>query len=477
MFISVLLIASSTWAINYFGNVNLNVIIFNLLVPMEGTSSEIIFKYIIDCIPITIIITGFIVFFANILITKNVFIKLKIYKLNFHISFGTEFKKVIVLIILIVFSVYYSLTTLNLKSFIISQTSNSDFIESNYVDPRDVEMTFPKQKRNLIYIYLESMEYTYEDMGIINELKELKNENVDFNTEHGAYTAGYTTWTMAAMLAQTAGIPLNLSFDGNSMSSFNTFFPGLYNLGNILEDNGYNNYFAIGSDAKFGGRKNYFEQHGNYQIWDLNSALENKYMSIKDVVFWGYDDSDLIKYAKMQLSDIDTKTPFNYTMLTVNTHHMDGWLEDDCETNYDTQYANVISCSSRQITEFVNWLKEQDFYNNTTIIISGDHTSMNKAFFENLDENYIRTTYVTVINPAIGYTKGNREYSTMDLFPTTLASLGVKIDGDRLGLGTNLFSSKYTLSEIYGKDNLDLELSKKSSFYDEKFSVPILKEK
>ena len=320
-------------------------------------------------------------------------------------------------------------------------------------------------------------EYTYEDMGIINELKELKNENVDFNTEHGAYTAGYTTWTMAAMLAQTAGIPLNLSFDGNSMSSFNTFFPGLYNLGNILEDNGYNNYFAIGSDAKFGGRKNYFEQHGNYQIWDLNSALENKYMSIKDVVFWGYDDSDLIKYAKMQLSDIDTKTPFNYTMLTVNTHHMDGWLEDDCETNYDTQYANVISCSSRQITEFVNWLKEQDFYNNTTIIISGDHTSMNKAFFENLDENYIRTTYVTVINPAIGYTKGNREYSTMDLFPTTLASLGVKIDGDRLGLGTNLFSSKYTLSEIYGRDNLDLELSKKSSFYDEKFSVPILREK
>ena len=35
----------------------------------------------------------------------------------------------------------------------------------------------------------------------------------------------------------------------------------------------------------------------------------------------------------------------------------------------------------------------------------------------------------------------------MDMFPTTLASLGAVIDGDRLGLGTNLFSDKPTLAE------------------------------
>ena len=38
----------------------------------------------------------------------------------------------------------------------------------------------------------------------------------------------------------------------------------------------------------------------------------------------------------------------------------------------------------------------------------------------------------------------------MDLFQTTLAAMGTKIDGDRLGLGTNLYSDKETLAERYG---------------------------
>ena len=36
----------------------------------------------------------------------------------------------------------------------------------------------------------------------------------------------------------------------------------------------------------------------------------------------------------------------------------------------------------------------------------------------------------------------------MDMFPTILASLGAQIEGDRLGIGTNLFSNKTMLSYI-----------------------------
>ena len=63
----------------------------------------------------------------------------------------------------------------------------------------------------------------------------------------------------------------------------------------------------------------------------------------------------------------------------------------------------------------------------------------------------------------------NRKFSTMDLFPTTLASLGVKFDGDMLGLGTNLFSNSETLIEKYGFEYVHDELSKKSKYYDDKF--------
>ena len=54
-----------------------------------------------------------------------------------------------------------------------------------------------------------------------------------------------------------------------------------------------------------------------------------------------------------------------------------------------------------------------------------------------------------IINPAIETENTSRVYSTFDLYPTTLAALGAKIEGDRLALGTNLFSDKMTLIEKY----------------------------
>ena len=57
----------------------------------------------------------------------------------------------------------------------------------------------------------------------------------------------------------------------------------------------------------------------------------------------------------------------------------------------------------------------------------------------------------------------------MDMFPTTLAAIGCEIEGNRLGLGTNLFSGEKTLTEKYGYDNLNAELSKKSEFYNTRF--------
>ena len=53
----------------------------------------------------------------------------------------------------------------------------------------------------------------------------------------------------------------------------------------------------------------------------------------------------------------------------------------------------------------------------------------------------------------------------MDMFPTTLGALNVKIQGNRLGLGTNLFSNKKTIPEMIGIDNFNRELKKNSVYY------------
>ena len=127
----------------------------------------------------------------------------------------------------------------------------------------------------------------------------------------------------------------------------------------------------------------------------------------------------------------------------------------------------MLSCSSRQVLEFVRWLQEQEFYDNTTVIISGDHPSMDQQYFaRNVDSDYTRPSYNCILNSAVEPKNAkNRDFTPMDMFPTTLAAMGCSIEGERLGLGTNLFSDLSTLSEEMGVETLNRELSKRSDFY------------
>ena len=84
--------------------------------------------------------------------------------------------------------------------------------------------------------------------------------------------------------------------------------------------------------------------------------------------------------------------------------------------------------------------------------------------------DYDRRVYVAIINPAENCKSVERErqYTTLDLFPTTLAALGVQIPEERLGLGVNLFSETPTLYEEYGRAYVNRELLKYSDLYTKK---------
>ena len=98
----------------------------------------------------------------------------------------------------------------------------------------------------------------------------------------------------------------------------------------------------------------------------------------------------------------------------------------------------------------------------------GDHLTMDPKFMKNVDKDYERTIYNAVINPAIKPKKEKeRKFGTFDFFPTTLAALGAEIEGDRLGLGTNLFSAEETLTEKYGFKYSNIQLARKSEYYNE----------
>ena len=462
--IGTLLYFSIKWMFKTWTNLTMDELVYHMTAPLEGTNDGMIQEYLDVCAVPAILM---------LLLVVILFIAWRTKK-RWYVVMGAS---IIVPIIVSGVSVHGAWNELDVGSFVDGQSTYSSFIDDNYVDPADVALTFPEQKRNLIYIFLESMEMTYADKenggafdkNVIPELTELAQENEDFSGKDKELNGGYAmtgaTWTMGAMFAHTSGIPLSISIDGNDMNTQEHFFAGAVTLGDILENAGYCQNLMIGSDATFGGRKLYFTEHGNYNIYDYNYASENGLIPPDYRVWWGYEDEKLFSFAKDKLTELSRQSvPFNLTLLTVDTHFEDGYPCELCTDEFgDNQYANVMACSSRQVKELVDWIQQQDFYENTTIVISGDHPTMDKDFCEDVADDYTRKVYTTYINPAAELeTTEKRNYTTFDNFPTTLAALGVKIDGNRLGLGTNLFSSTQTLTERFGIDKIDSELKKKS---------------
>lgn len=460
---------SVQWIFRTWSHLSIDELIFHLQSPLEGTNTDMVKEYLIECLApalvIFVVVILFMIFFRK--------------KRWFYVFDGVL---LIVFILIIGVSINTTVQKLDVDGYLESQGSYSEFIDTYYVDPANTMITFPEQKRNLIYIFLESMEATYADTenggafeeNVIPELTEIAQENEDFSGEveklNGAYASIGATWTMGAMFAHTSGLPLNVSIDENNMDTQEHFFPGIITLGDILSEEGYSQTLLIGSDATFGGRRLYFTDHGNYDIIDYPYAIENGMIPQDHYVWWGYEDYYLFDFAKEKLEELsDQGNPFNLTMLTVDTHFEDGYLCNKCTDSYGAdQYSNVMACSSRQIGEFIQWIQQQDFYENTTVVLVGDHLTMDADYCEDISEEYERKTYVSYINaPVENRTDITREYATLDLFPTTLAALGAEIDGNRLGLGTNLFSSDQTLTERFGIDQIDKELRKKSKMMEE----------
>ena len=466
------------WVLDTWGLLSIDEIIFHLKVPLDGTNSDVVLDGINACVPLAVLVLFLSIFLIIGLRNKHGKCMIALF-LVAVIACGSAGR-----------AAYEVYDELDVKEYLVSQKKESHFIEQNYVDPRTTKITFPDKKRNLIYIYLESMESTFAskgdggglDFNCIPELTTLAEENTNFSNSDklgGGYPAYGGTWTMAGIFSQTSGIPIKNSEQTDDVNATlaeqSSFSSQARNLEDILADEGYNQCFMIGSDATFGGRRAYFESHGKgkTEICDYNTAKENGQIPEDYYVWWGYEDQKLFANAQEKLTELSSKDePFNFTMLTVDTHFEDGYVCEQCQNEFgDNQYANVMACSSRQVDAFVKWIQQQPFYENTTIVISGDHLTMDSDFCNDVSEDYERSVYNVFINLPEGLDTSfekthNREFATLDMFPTTLAAMGVTIEGDRLALGVNLFSDEQTLTEQYGRKGLDKELMKKSKFYD-----------
>ena len=475
LFAAFLCFFAARWFVTVYGRIGFDSILFTLKSSLSGVQSDLVISYLMG---------GLLPALACTALSGVILLLMRRLPVRGLVSILTALALSLGLL-------GYAAVDVELTDYVRDIIWRGSLYEDHYVSPDSVEITFPEKKRNLVYIMLESMETTYlsQELGgasqvnLIPELYQLALENRNFSHNEGVggfHATSGASWTIGAIVAQTAGIPLKTpaGIDDwqNGYGKDGIFLPGVTTIHNILDEAGYYTSFLCGSDANFGGRKTYYMTHGMDKVYDIYTARRDGIVPKDYFVWWGMEDKYLFEYARQELTEISRQEePFAFTMLTVDTHHIGGYQCEYCTDEFQESYQQSISCSSRQVLEFVEWMKAQSWWENTTVVITGDHLSMDNGYFQrNVDEDYERMVFSCILNDAVttGNTK-NREYCAVDLFPTTLAALGCTIEGNRLGLGTNLYSYEPTLAEQWGFDRFNSELSKASDYYVEHFhTVP-----
>lgn len=359
----------------------------------------------------------------------------------------------------------------------------SDFYEENWVDPRRTEVVFAPRKRNLVLIFGESFEATWMNRqnkaffgdDFMPELRKLAEENVNFSEDDdiGGMTAlDGTQWTQAGLVSQTCGIPLHLPIvNHNKFLPKHGYLPKAWCLSDILRQAGYNQVFMTGMEKSYAGVDKFFETHGQTKVlgWKYFKKKYGLHDEADPVRRRILRDKRFLEDARGQLLELAEKEqPFALILMTMDTHGGNEYRDEaDCGAVYDQEYKNTYKCSDAKVAAFVRWIQQQDFYEDTTIVVVGDHLVMNDGIYEGGEHirRRILNIFINADKPLLR--SKHRRFSSFDIYPTIVEAIGGHIRGRRLGLGVSLFAAVPTLIERgYTPEVLEDEMSKRSRIYD-----------
>ncbi|MEI6093701.1 MAG: sulfatase-like hydrolase/transferase, partial [bacterium] len=346
------------------------------------------------------------------------------------------FQKKLPIFFLIGASIFF-LSKISFWSYLQDQ-KRKDLFSENYVEPGQI--TSPQKKKNLILIYVESLETTYSDDQIFGTdlLTELNAKTKGASSfENYRQTSG-TGWTIAAMVSTQCGIPLQPSFyDANDFGeSVKYFLPRATCLGDMLKRAGYKNVFMGGASLLFAGKGKFLKAHGYDELYG-----KEEWEKLNQDVFdgWGLHDDLLLNNAKKRLDELEKgPTPFNLTILTVDTHHPNGFLSDFCIKRRASNFTGIVKCTSVLLSDFIEYIYKQNYIKNTTVVILGDHLAMKNEIYEKITKDPNRTIFNKFISSE-PLKRNREEFSHFSVLPSVLYSMGFRFKDNRLALGASGF--------------------------------------
>lgn len=306
---------------------------------------------------------------------------------------------------------------------------------------------------NLVVIQVESMqnfvlntEYNgQEATPYLNQL--LKEDTLYFN--HYFTNMGKGNTSDAEFSTQTGLYPVieGASYDMYVDNSFNA-------LPELMAEKGYYTSAAIGDDKDFYNRATVYPRLGFDQFYNEEN------LDMDEISGLGLSDKSLFRQMAQNLSQ--QEAPFYSFIITLTNHYpyvLDAPLEATLELKDEDKdtlfggYLQTIRYTDEAIGEFVEALKENGLYDNTVIVIYGDHHGLNCLD----NENYEKMTeflgysydYDTMLNiPLLIHIPGLGEARTIE-------TVGGQVDF--LATMANLFDLDLSSTVTFGQDLLNAD--------------------
>lgn len=341
--------------------------------------------------------------------------------------------------------------------------TNTDEIQAHYSIPSRKDISFTR-KESIVLILAESMENSFNDpflerqfMPNMEKLRAASKHNDNYINVYGS------GWTIGSVTGWFFGLPLKLphGIDKNQYISKKGFLPGAESIFDILQENGYELVFLLGSDSRFSGNDILFSDHGGFAILDKKYFLKQGWSLEKyGGTGWGFNDAFVLaraweEYQKLKASG----KPFVLFIETIDTHSPDGFCPSERRKYSDIRDAIVEL--DRNLADFSNKIWDED----VVYIVLGDHFFMGyPEFMSHLKERRIFNLFHGNL-PPVSEKKRDEYVSALDMAPTILQSAGARWKNDQFGLGISLFSDQSTLLEQYGPQKFDEILNSWSPFY------------
>jgi lipoteichoic acid synthase len=332
------------------------------------------------------------------------------------------------------------------------------FVKDNYLTDRKVsqeeinminEFFSSKQKsgskfngiakgKNLLIVQVEALQQFVinkklpDGKEITPNLNKLMNDSLYFSNFYYQTSGGNTS--DAELLCNTSLYPVK---EGSVFIRFasNTF----NSLPKYLKEQGYDTYVTHANNPSFWNRS------AMYKALGFDRFFSNNDFTLDEYVGWGLGD---ISFYRQSLDKIDTSKPFFGMFISLSSHYpykyeyFENYDFDvgELEDTFLGYYLKAANYADKALGTLIEELKNRELYDNTLLMIYGDHSAVPKEYssellnFLKVEDNsfeWMKLQRVPLIIHSPGVDEGNVISTTggeIDLLPTIANLMDFEIE-------------------------------------------------